>query len=720
MSKKKKRVNNTSNNIEKNLTTSILLSPIFIIIIIFFLSYLIFNIYFKRFPFIIEDFLYNINPFLYISTSILNVLPSHLYELLKLVSLLISILGYGSFAIKKLDIKTKDIEKIILSYLIGVSIVVIFTLITGFLGLINKTIYLIFLLLGIGVFLINVKEFSINELITDIKNNKLIFFFFFVITSINIVQALSCEIFYDTLVYHLAVPNYWQIMGKIVDMPYNIYSKLALNHSILYLFCLKTFGQQTPLLINFLTSIFFYLSISYLFKNQISKKTSLYAGLLFYSIFHVIQSSQSATSDIIAGIYIVVLLFSILQFIETKKRQWIFLSGLFAGLGFGTKYNTGYIITAIFLLNLYIQIKNKQQIKEIFIQTIIFSLSSCVFTLPWFIKNIINYSNPLYPFAYSIFNKNLSVIDIEKINGFLNEVSQKNNFNFINWLKLPFLISTGQVPNSEFFTPIFLITLPLAIFNRRKNHFINYLWFLFWFSYVMWSISTTTIRHFFASYFILAILTAYYINDAFNNTISYILKTILYFTIILSIHYSLLMMHSESRYKVFNGEISRDEYLSISHTRYPMPSYSMYKYINENFNNNEKVLIVGDAKTFYLNKKFISSSVFDRNLFVDAVIKSKNEKEIYNILKENEITHILLNVIEAYRTQGGYKIFYWNEKDLEKVDNFLKNHMIEEKNFEKVSNNIYSEKLVLYRIVEKTNSNLPNYFKQITKNRFSY
>ncbi|MBP7796545.1 MAG: glycosyltransferase family 39 protein [Elusimicrobiales bacterium] len=681
------------------------------------ISYFTFSAYFSKFPFSLLMFVDLINPSNYLSSNITKTVGYNTLEIIKIILFLISVIGWGRLVVKILRLDVPEKEGIVASYVLGLCAIAIFTMATGFAGFIKRPLYLSFLSVGILLYFLRLYKNGFKLSLSfkdDIKSNKLLFFIFFVIFVINLVQSLAPEIFYDTLVYHLGVPNYWLIEGSIKDMPYNIYSKLTLNHSFIYLFSLVSFGKQNPLLINFISSVFCFISIGWLFRKHISAKTSLLAAVIFYSIFHVAQSSQAAASDIIAALFIIVAFYSAVKYLDTKKLIWMGLCGLFSGFAFGTKYNTAFIIISFLVVVVYKKIKDKEFRFNWFLKEIaIFSVFFAIFTVPWFIKNYINYSNPLYPFGISIFNKNIPTLDAEKINNFMLEVRQFSSFNFTDWLKHPFLISTGQIINSEFFTPLFLLILPLAIFKRNKNYFIRYLWIVFIFSWIMWSFSSTTIRHLFSSFFAMSILAAYYINDVYGGILKKLMKFAAYLTIFLSITWIIYLMRSEGRYRVVNGEISRDDYLSETHPRYPSPSYALFKYINENLKSNEKVLILGDSKSFYLDKPFEVSSVFDRNQLIDITIGSKDGDEVYKKLKEKGITHILLNVTEAFRTQKGYSIFYWGDEDMKKYDDFFNKHLSEEKTYEKIISNQYSEKLVLYRIVDRNKTIFSNYLRQV-------
>jgi len=716
MSKKKKKdfkkIDTISATENKKIGLGYIIASIFVILG----SYFVLKSYLSKFPFDLELFFELINPFNYFSSNISKTLLYNTKEILKLVLFFISILGLGEvfniIIFKKIEVN--ELEKFILSYAFGLSFILLFTIITGFFGFINKSLYRGFACMGFLSFFYSLitKKIRFKEAIKEIKkSNKIILITFLIFSIINLIQALGPEIFYDTYVYHLGVPSYWSVNDRLIDCPYNIYSKLSLNHSVIYLFAMKVFGNQSPILINFLTSIFCFLSISWLFQKEFGSKISMLGGIIFYTIFHVLVSSQSATSDIMAEFPSIIAFYFALRYIDLNSNLFILITGVFSGFAFGVKYNTAFLIISYLIILMYKSYKDNKNLFGIIKVIGIFSIGFSIFSAPWLIKNWIKYSNPLFPFLFKILNKNLSEIDVSKISAFMIEVRQYAKFNFIEWLKNPFLISTGKIINSEFFSFIFIIILPLGIFFKARNRKIRYLWFSFIFSWLFWSLSSTNIRHMFSSFFLISLLSSYYLNLTYGF-LNFVLKFLLGFSIILTLNWIMSSFKFEERYKPVLGIEDRDEWLSYSHPRYPDPSYSLIKYINENLDDKSKVLFLSEPKVYYIDKKFESSSVFDRNPLVDAVMESNNGDEVYEKLKKIGFTHILANIYEIVRVNKDYNIFYWGEKDLGKFNDFFNKHMKIEKDFEKIRDNKVTEKSVLYKIVENKKNIEPNLISQ--------
>lgn len=648
-------------------------------------------------------FLSTLNPFVYLSSLKVRIIFSHLKEIFFLLVFLFSTISAGKMLERVMLFKELDISLLYGAGLIFNSFIV---LVTGFLGYISKDIYLGIIVAEAvgGIYLLIKKDFKINY-----ENSSKRSFFLsagsILLLLLSFIVSLSPEIFYDSLNYHLSAPNYWIINSKISDMPAHIYHKLPLNHSLIYTMVLTIFSEQTPLLVNFSTFIFFLLFIIHSFKRYLNPHTLLTAAFIFLSIFHVYVMTQSAGGDIISSFTAALAFKMILNYLEKEQKIDLIWAGIFSGFAFCSKYNTAFVTLSFFFILLYKQIKNRKSFSRIFKEVLFFSIGFLIFTTPWLVKNLIKNSNPLFPFAHEIFCRRCQSDEIKRAKALIDEIKQNEGLNVISWIKLPYLVSVGRIANSELFLPLFLIILPLAVFNKRKNEFITLLWFSFIFSYLLWSTSTTYIRHFFSSYFIISILAAYYINDAFDGFARSIIKMIFAITMFINTILLVDFFAIEKRYEPVFGMITKDEYLSTSRMRYPYPSYSMYKYINENLTMQDKILIFGDSRTFYLKIPHETASVFDLHPLVKLSQESKDGDEIYLKLKEKGFTHIMLNLTEGYRTKV-YGNLYFSPEEFKRFDDFFKKHLLVEKEIEEKD----KTKIILYLLVERKMVYEVNYF----------
>ena len=145
----------------------------------------------------------------------------------------------------------------------------------------------------------------------------------------NLAGALGPEIFYDSLVYHLAVPGFYAIKHKIAEMPYNIYSAMPLTHSMLYTAALLVKDAILAKLINY--------SALVLSAAAVTRRGEIFfvAGgfmkrVIFYTVFHTMASSWSAGTDALLTFFSEAALYALLN--PKKRKRNGFGWPLFAGL----------------------------------------------------------------------------------------------------------------------------------------------------------------------------------------------------------------------------------------------------------------------------------------------------------------------------------------------------------------------------------------------------
>jgi hypothetical protein len=128
------------------------------------------------------------------------------------------------------------------------------------------------------------------------------------------------------------------------------------------------------------------------------------------------------------------------------------------------------------------------------------------------------------------------------------------------------------------------------------------------------------------------------------------------------------------------GMQDKKDYLSIQRSSYPNSYYKAADWINRNAKKDAKVIIMGECRGFYVERRFLDHLANEPNPLVYYVNSSSSADELYAKLQADGITHILLNVPEAIRL-AGYDCIRWEAKDLPVIDAFWKIHIREVFNF---------------------------------------
>ncbi len=622
----------------------------------------------------------------------------------------LGILGWGYLALKPLKLNEDRFAAFILSFAAGLLITAAFSALMGILGAIKKEYFVLFAsagcLISAADFFRERKGFVFPS--ESFGSFSVYWLFLFLTAFINLLQSISPETFYDTVIYHLAVPNYWRLEGRIKDMPYLIFSKMPFNHGLVYLYGLMTSGIYGAKMLNWFASVFTLLSFFAFFRKYFSQKTLFAAAAVFFSIFHYMNVSWYASNDVLLTFFILCSFYLSLRYSNENYAPYAALAGLAAGFAMGIKYTSAIFVLGICISVFSIRKESGFSAVKFFL---IFSICALLPCAPWLLKNWLLYSNPFYPMLYKVFAKNPDAFDAALIDSFMREVKQFS-FSLKDWLYHPVAVSAGKIANDEYFTPLFAIVLPLAVFSPKKNPALKFFWVYFLCSWILWSFSSNVVRYLMPAWFAASLLAAYYAFEAFHGMFSSLLKGIVFLSIFMSFYWSFLFFYMEGKWKVVLGLIKAQDYLSSSQPRYPWPSNAVYPYI-ENSKGKGKTLFLGDSKTLYFNSPFEASSVFDRNLLIELAYSSKDGREIYSKLKEAGINRIIFNIKETMRNNAAYGILYFDSSAMEKFNSFFENHMQEEYSADEFQGGNSVNRILVYKLEEKKSRPSPNYIYEV-------
>ena len=132
------------------------------------------------------------------------------------------------------------------------------------------------------------------------------------------------------------------------------------------------------------------------------------------------------------------------------------------------------------------------------------------------------------------------------------------------------------------------------------------------------------------------------------------------------------------------------------------------KFINEKTGPGAKVLLVGDERSITLKKDFIVSSVYDKTALVEYAAASRDGEDLYERLKADGITHMLLNTAEAIRLGTGYRTFYWDERTRGVFYDFWGRHLKEVFSFDEPHNRV-----LVYELADKLPAGVPPPFNMM-------
>ncbi|MCE5198724.1 MAG: glycosyltransferase family 39 protein [Armatimonadota bacterium] len=467
---------------------------------------------------------------------------------------------------------------------------------------------------------------------------------------------------WDSLAYHLAVPKLYINHGGIYYINFSSHSNFPFLMEMLYTAMLRMGSMVAAKMINYWVGVLLVASVAMLVRRHFNPKAAPMAAVALTGIPIVLWLSTTAYIDLATGLYTVLAVHLLLNYLEKPERGYLIGSAIAAGLAASTKMTGLAVIPLIVIWLVVDRFASEKRVFE-WKRGLMFTGIALLMCSPWYIKSIIYTGNPVYPFFYSIFGGRDWTADLARNYSML-QAKFGMGHDFTAFLMLPFNLTFFSDKFYDtpglYIGPILLVSLPLLFIARYKSRKLLGLAAFFVAQVVVWFALSQQSRYLVPSFGILAVLIAViaYQDDRFK-----LARAALWFvcidTAIFGL-YTLLPAAATSAPVVF-GRQTQDEYLSHS-----LDVYSAQQWMNENLPKDAKVAFFGDTRGFYLDRDYIWADPGHNTIFTRTF---KSELELISNLKSQRITHLMINFrVFPERGKGGELTYQAIDKgDMEQV-----------------------------------------------------
>lgn len=217
---------------------------------------------------------------------------------------------------------------------------------------------------------------------------------------LNLLGALGPEVFYDSLSYHLALPQLYLLHGKIFPTPYNIYSGIPFNSEMIYGLSLALGGELLAKLLPWGIGLAIVGVIMAWSRRFVSEDAGWIAALIFYSCPMVAAQNWFTLIELNWSLFSLLAFFCIMLWDKDGSRnvRWLVLAGTFLGLCLGAKYNAASLVVVALAAIFVSGRKNRLGMTSTMSSSFIVVAVALAWFAPWLIKNWGFYRNPIYPF----------------------------------------------------------------------------------------------------------------------------------------------------------------------------------------------------------------------------------------------------------------------------------------------------------------------------------
>ncbi len=641
----------------------------------------VFSEYFSKFsPAVFGGFFAN-----YPALSVSKLFPRIYEGLLNIIvafAIILSGFAIGDILTKKIQkgIFFKEIsflEKFVFSAALGLGVLVFVTFSLGLAGLLNKTFFIILVLIlsAVGVLsifsslsAIKISSFSLTEKIGVLLIAYIAFF--------NALGALTPETFYDSQFYQLGIPAKWLLEGKITSNIYMPPSFFPFNVNILYMIAMMVNNEITVKVLHWLFGLLMAFAVYTFGKKYFSRKVGVFAALIFYSAIPVMLVSWKSAVELGIGFFEFATVFALVNFFANNEKKWLVLSGVFCGFSLGSKYTSIAFSFLPAMLTIFLWgIAKKDKVSIILKNTFIFTATALLVCSPWYIRNIVHSGNPVFPFFW----QKIGFLTVRAAEGALLSDPAAPQFTFLNYFGFLWPLTMGTLQQESYLGVLFLSFLPFLFLFKKIDDKIVFLILYTFLCILFWAIlGRYYLRYFIPTLPVVGIIYAYYLVN--QNTSMYfknLLFLLVFYIVFNNVNFaSNILKHTQDPIGYVSGMQTKKEYLSTQRPGYPAPYYQTLNWANRNLPKEAKIIFLGETRGLFSERIFYTSGAGDYSPFIERLKRASGSDELYSLFQNDGITHILLNIPEAKRL-ASYDIFYFEENDLNIFNDFWRKHVRE-------------------------------------------
>lgn len=454
--------------------------------------------------------------------------------------------------------------------------------------------------------------------------------------------ALGPTVFYDSLTYHLALPDLYLRQGALVATPMNVYAGIPQGVEMLYLWLLPLGGLgTTSQLLHLTLGLLTVAVIACLGKRMGHAVAGVWGAAIFLLNPMVLLESGRPAVELGWSFYLALTLLALNTYKDLQDKRGLVLVGILAGLTLGTKYQAVILLAAI-TAHFWDRLGWRQGWRPAALVCAV----AVALAAPWGLRNIAFYQNPIFPFTGGVFRPS-EFVDLAAFTssahgrdwaGILRGGEPLWRFLMHPWsYAMPY--ETSEADNVM--SLAYLAVLPLFIFLRPSGFTRS----LLVFSAVLWlpmNLLSGLARFSIPALVPLSLAAAMPL-QSFPRGLALARNAAA--AVILGL--SLLYVHSKTDallWRVLNGSIEEKTFLSHRRPIYPVPPFAAFTWANDHLPAEAKILLVGEPRSFYLERRSETSSPYaDQPIAVYANDSSSGE-DLYQKLKTAGITHIYLNV----------------------------------------------------------------------------
>ncbi len=480
-----------------------------------------------------------------------------------------------------------------------------------------------------------------------------------VVLILALISVFLPPLAYDVLEYHLGVPARYLEAGRIGGLASNVYSNFPLTAQMHYLVGLATLSKVEGGCFAKLLNVFFSaiagLGVAALALACFRKRRVALLALAIFATtgwFLVLACAVAYVEPFLVALTVLAIL-ALVRGVEAGPAgtRRLIVAGLLVGFACGTKYPAVLFLAVPAVAYLaFRSLVAPSSGKLVVARASVFAVAAVLAFSPWLLKNLLVTGNPVFPLLQGLFDGGgwgaaaqarweqahpLGISQAGRLLGQLGQVLFRTDH------ELPALI----------FSPAAFVFIPLLHFFRERRGLVLHLVGYVILCVLVWLLFTHRILRFLVPAAAVATALSAGAVEALKRER---LRTLLRVAAALLMGMSLFMAWPFLP-KVWAADLSRPAEFFQPYLRiYPYPACTFAEALPAG----ERMLSVGEARSFYFGPNVHTETVFDPKLLDALLADDPQPGELARRLKQRGFAYIFLNWWELSRLQATYAYQY--------------------------------------------------------------
>jgi hypothetical protein len=453
----------------------------------------------------------------------------------------------------------------------------------------------------------------------------------------------------------LATAKKYIINGGFYKLSSNYIANLPSGMLMLQVLGLLLYGSSVSKLISFLFFALLAVGVYSMTRKFFHRKIALFAAAITVSTPFIVKVYLIDHPIIASIFYSFMALYCFVcwtgnsQDIENKYRGWLVASGMFTAFSVSAGFYSMFTPLVLLIMIMYKILASKKDSESDEPSVILMSymLPVIIFLIPAFLKNLSGTGNPFFPlFSSDIKHMGFDIQYAKSLFGYL--------------LPLWYVPFEGELSMKNFFYlgPVFMVFLPGLFLIKEIGKAIQIIFSYIGIYLIIFIIAGRKLMFMYSLIPVMSIMLAYIIINLYGQKKYFYNAVIGVFFISIGINFYSIWpwLDIKDRIDAVIGYTSAREYLEQHVQGYPVMDY-----INKNTSKDSKILLVGESRSFYIDRKIISNDLWSKDVFAQRARKADSVSDLKDKLKYIGVTHLLVNV-KAVDKLRKYHSYAWDLK----------------------------------------------------------